>query len=170
MKEIVPVVNDLTILHPAFAALRDRHLCHMFRLFPWTFPRACEEDAEFPTKKAIAVETMDLLHSCPTWSCTGPDPFPLRRAMREFRARWSHRTILVAPPESPDYTNPLGATAYWDCKSDLVWRVLGGSEFLDELRSAIDGPPEFPEALPMSFRPARRPQSLFLCRHEIRGD
>jgi hypothetical protein len=89
--------------------------------------------------------------------------------MREFRKRWSYRTVLVAEPERPDYGNAVVANAYWDCKSDLVWRVLGGPAFLNELWDAIDGSSEFPEAMPLSFKPERRPQSLFLCRHEVRG-
>jgi hypothetical protein len=171
MKKTVTVAGDPAVLHATLVALRVQHPCHLFRLFPWTFPRACEDDGQLRTeKKAIAVETMDLLHSCPTWSCTAPDAFPLQRAMREFRKRWSYRTVFVAAPETPDYGNVLVANAYWDCKSDLVWRVLGGTAFLNELSNAIDGSPEFLEAFPLSFKPERRPQSLFLCSHEIRGD
>jgi hypothetical protein len=135
-------------------ALTERHPCQLFRMFPWTFPRASFDD-DFPLeKKGHEVETADLMLSCPTWSCTAPDPFPLRRSMREFRERWSYRKVFVATPIKPGYGNEQVALAYWDCKADLVdfldlvWRVIGPPDFLRELQVAAGGPPEFPEALP----------------------
>jgi hypothetical protein len=160
-----PAVN-----RDALIAFRNQHPCQIFRAFPWTFPRACNDESDFPENKVISVQTTDLLHSCPTWSCTAPAAFPLRRAMRAFRERWSHRRVLVAAPEERDPGDLLITTALWGCETDLVWRVIGGSKFLAELRGASYGPPEFPESLPEFLGPAQRPDSLFLCRHEIRVD
>ena len=175
MKRVVTCSVAVPHARTLAATLRERHPCQLFRMFPWTFPRACDDD--FPPKeKGNEVETMDLMRSCPTWSCTAPEPYPLRRSMRVFRERWSHRKVIVAAPIRPDYGNAMVAIAYWDCRAelaeflDLVWRVIGPPEFLQELRIAASGPPEFLEALPASMRSGRRPTSLFLCRHEFRGD
>lgn len=83
--------------------------------------------------------------------------------MRAFRERWSHPRVLVAAPEEHDPGDLLITTALWGCETDLVWRVIGGSKLLAELRAASYGPPEFPESLPESLGPAQRPDSLFLC-------
>ena len=143
--------------------------CRIYRLWPWTFPRAVEEELppELETRLILHIETLDLLKSCPTWSCPC---LPLRPAMREFRRRWSHKWVQIGPPESPAYGDPMRAAAYSQCMTRTVWRVLGPAEFLRELGDTIEGYPEFPESLSYAYRPARRPLSMYLCQHEIRGD
>lgn len=151
----------------------QEHPCQLLRLFPWTFPRAFSDDP--PAREAgQEVETADLLLSCPTWSCTAPEPFPLRASMREFRRQWSHQRVTVARPIRVDYGNAMVALAFWDCRTenmefmDLVWRVTGPLQFLDELRvAATSGPPEFAGTLSALMGPGRPPTSLYLCRHEI---
>ena len=163
---IFPPTDD--DLRAVISPLGGPHPCLLFRALPWTFPRACCDDPG--PVRVIEVQTTDLLLSCPTWSCTAPEPFPLRRAMREFRERWSRRKVIVAAPQPPDYGDGMVALAYWGCNADLVWRVDGPPEFLLELRKTIDGPREHPDELPARLRPPERPKSLNLCCHEILGD
>lgn len=146
------------------------HPCQMFRLFPWTFPRACECDVppELKRKGGIEVETRDLLYSCPTWSCTAPDSFPMQPQMRAFRELWSHRKVRIGPPEQAE-DDDLTSLAYWGCFTQPIWRVIGPRDFLCGL-NAIIGVGKFPEALPWPSRLERCPNSLYLCQHEICGD
>ena len=150
---------------------RGQHPCQVFRLFPWTFPRAAFDENDSLTEKVgILTETADLLLSCPTWSFTAPGSLPLHPALMEFRVRWSHQKIVVAAPARPDYGDALVATAYWCCMTDLAWRVIGPPEFLQGLSSVVDRQLYSSEVRRVCMRPGRRPRSLFLCRHEIRGD
>jgi hypothetical protein len=143
--------------------------CQLFRRFPWTFPRASYDPPD-PGEKGIVVRTLDLLRSCPTWSCPAPATFPMRRGVVALRERWSHREVIVAAPVSPDYGNPIVSLGFCSCRTDLAWRILGPDALLRDLRVCTDGPREFPEELPWSMRPDERPRTLFLCHHEIRGD
>jgi hypothetical protein len=154
------------------AESRLEHPCQLFRMCPWTFPRAYSGS---PTAARHEVETTDLLLSCPTWSCTSPEPFPLRRSMQEFRQRWSHLRVTVADPINRDYGNAAESLAFWGCQasfpefSGLIWLVVGPILFLNELKIAASGPSEFPEG-PRTLVPGPTPTSLYLCRHEIECD
>lgn len=153
-------------------AMREHadHTCHIFRLLPWTFPRAAgEEGSEGDPSRVVEVETTDLLRSCPTWQCDRLGSFPLGQRMRELRQTWSHRKVLVAAPVPPQ-TGSEFADQYCRCGTLRVWRVVGPPEFLREIGNIGEGPAEFPEALPWRWRPEQRPRSLYLCQHEVLGD
>lgn len=145
-----------------------KHVSQVYRLLPWTFPRACDEamNPEHATRGFIEVETLDLLHSCPAWIDPAPEAYPFRPAMRALRERWSHKIVTIGAPEGID----MSSLAYFGCATISVWRVLGPTQFIREVKEAVEAPDIFPEALPWEWRPERRVDSMFLCQHEIRGD
>lgn len=101
-------------------------------------------------RSAIPVLTADLTTACPVGS--GVHCYGVRDAeMMEFRRRWSHRRVLVAPPKEPDAGYHL---MVWACDTDLLWRIVGPPEFMAELETA------------RGLTGIR----MHLCRHEIVGD
>jgi hypothetical protein len=128
----------------------------LYRMCPWTFPRMAEDEspADF-WRRAIAVETLDLVRACPALRECEPEFSPWE-AMLRFRERWSRRRVLIGPPERDPYV------ALWDCRVRLVWRVLGPQEFLRDAQLALEGRRHLLEH--------RQPRTVLLCRHEIRGD
>jgi hypothetical protein len=128
----------------------------IYRMCPYTFPRMAEDEPPaYFWKKAITVQTLDLLRACPAWSECGPEFRPWEAMMR-FRERWSGRHVLIGPPERDPYV------ALWDCRFRLVWRVLGPQEFLHEAQLALEGR--------RHILAEQQPKTVLLCRHEIRGD
>ncbi len=128
----------------------------LYRMCPYTFPRMAEDEppADF-LKRAIAVQTLDLVRACPALRECEPEFRPWE-AMLCFRERWSERRVLIGPPERNF------CVALWDCEFRLVWRVLGPQEFVRDAQLALEGR--------RHLLGNRQPKTVLLCRHEIRGD
>lgn len=130
----------------------------------------------------IAVQTLDLVRSCPIWATLGPGSALLRRILG-LRERWSYRTITVAGPQTTDDVDVqrtgrtdlhtmLQLSSHWACLSPVFWHAIGPPELLDDLRGKKGGTRTitWSRAVGNELFVAAVSMSLFLCQHEIRGD
>lgn len=135
-----------------------------------------------PRTPGIKVETLDLLHACPIWDAEcGRASTPFTRRILSLRERWSYQTVVTSAPLGHDEflatTGDLGMDlqsilqllSYWQCRTTVLWRVIGPSAVLDDLRGTNEGQP-LPWTRSDEDVAASLPLSLFLCQHEIRGD
>jgi hypothetical protein len=140
-------------------------------------------EALMPNKFCVQVESMNLLDACPIWRsefsrCTKNSlSTPFLEYVFDLRKRWSHRVLTVAAPidhwlwmgQRGEYEprvnllSTLQGLAYWQCRTDMLWRVIGPQELVGDLRWVE------PHLAGWNGGSAH-PLELHLCQHEIRGD
>jgi hypothetical protein len=128
----------------------------IYRMCPWSFLRMAEDEPPQDFwKRAIVVQTLDLVRACPGLArmrtqiqaveCYAALPRALVRTARTDRSAGDQRPRFSL-----------------DCEFRIVRRVLGPQEFLRDAQVALDGRHHLLET--------RQPKTVLLCRHEIRGD
>lgn len=96
---------------------------------------------------SMRIAVGDLVRGCPALD------YNRTQFIRAFRERWSHKVIILGPPQTPD---PSYKTMFWTCSTDLIWPVIGPEAILTDILEVYGTGGGNPR--------------MWLCRHEIKGD